>query len=223
MGRKSPISEADGRTIAAALRNNGNDRGRAAAESGFPVRTVYQYCFRHNVPKSFTIFDRTRKCGPDSKEDTLMASLKKHGNDHYAVVAQTGCSISTIRKWAKRNGVTLPKRGRSASEAKVDWNAGNVAKLRTLFLKVPRPSMEEMGKVMGTTDPAIQTVASRFGFTRWESARKADALHPQYQKPDSGIVHRERDCLICDKPFISEGSHHRQCTRCYANNSEIAA
>lgn len=214
-----PLSDHDQRLIAAALRKNGNNRKAAAPESGYSMRKVCQYCVEHHVPLPYVIFDRTRKCGPDSKGDLILASLAKHGNDAFAVVAETGCAISTVRKWAKRKGVALVKHGRCSSASKVQWNAENKAKLRDLFMKVPRPTIAEMAQAFDATESAIDTAASRFGYAK---VQYRQVLHPEYQKP-SATIGQERKCMICPNMFISESPWHRQCPRCFAVNCEIAA
>jgi hypothetical protein len=94
------------------------------------------------------------------------------------------------------------------------------AKLRRLFIELPRPTIEEMARAFGTTESAIQTPASRCGYALMEHR---NALHPQYQKPGATVGHSERDCMIWTRPLFGEGSHNRQCPRCYEANGEMAA
>ena len=72
--------------------------------------------------------------------------------------------------------------------------------------QTPKPQIYDIAQAMGTTISGIQTALSRYGVTN----------------PKRGGTVRQRGCMVCSRPFMSEGSHHRQCPRCYSMNSEVA-
>jgi hypothetical protein len=153
-------------------------------------------------------------------EDQFLAALARNGNRRRDTANELHCSERRIDSFCDRHGIARPpKRPKSCSnyKPKVVWNVENVSRLRTLYLD-DLVSIEKVAVEFNSTPASILPAISRAGFSR-VAYRKA--LHPQYQKPAS--VQKERKCLCCRMPFASEGSHNRQCQRCFSANSEMAA
>ena len=98
----------------------------------------------------------------------------------------------------------------------VRWDDENVAKLRAMATQSPRPLTEDIAKSFGTTVNAIQTAVSRFDITKGLAGATGGELK------DLSVL-KERKCMTCQKPFVSEGIHNRRCVPCKRNDSAVAA
>jgi len=204
------VSDTD---IAQALREHGNRRLNAANALGVGVWHVNKYAERHNVPMPWII----RPCSHNSKETKILEALAANGNDRVKAAADSGRAVDTVERWARVHKIKLAPTPKVEPKAPtlplIRWDDGNVANLRDMYLQVPKPSVAELAAAFGTTVSSIQTVLSRKGIVR------APAVSGTPWKNEQ----RARDCLCCRRPFVSEGTHNRQCPRCYAENSEMAA
>ena len=47
-----------------------------------------------------------------------------------------------------------------------------------------------------------------------EKAEAVQMWKTGYKKPKPKLDKKERDCMMCYNPFLSEGIHNRICTKC---------
>jgi hypothetical protein len=198
--------------IAQALRIHFNFRTHAAKALGICVQRVQRYAEAHNVPQGWVVHKAT-----NSKVDKVLQALAENGNDRVVAAKIVGAHVGNVYRIARLHKIPLsprPKVGRKPPVMPlVRWDADNVAKLRDMYLKVPTPSKAEMAAAFNTTESSIQTVLSRKGLVR--NAAITGAAWKNEKLP--------LNCLCCRRPFVSEGIHNRQCPRCFAENSEMAA
>ena len=199
--------------IAKALWIHGNRRTEAAKDLGIQHWRVQKYAEDHRIPPAWVQHPPSK----NSKESQILQALAEHGNDRKAASKAIGANIKTVERWARYHRIPLPMRDkvkRKAPERSVIlWNDENVSKLRDLCLQARARRRRKWRIFFNTTASAIQIVLSRKGLIR--NAATTGAAWKNEKRP--------RNCICCRKPFVSEGSHNRQCPVCYAANSEMAA
>lgn len=82
-----------------------------------------------------------------------------------------------------------------------DWTQEEVEVLKEMWPNTPNRA--QIAAVLGRTPSAISAKASHLGLISELTLRKFPKLKP-----------KERNCLVCDEGFTSEGNHNRVCFSC---------
>jgi hypothetical protein len=169
-----------------------------------------------------------KKTGRGARKFTdaeLIAAVYELG-DTAAIAERFGCTVDLIQIHRRRLCIA-GKRGRVAApkiectpvappEGGVSWTPENIGRLRAMATQSPRPPTEEIAAVFGTSKNAIQSAMSRFDITKRQGGSTG------YELKDLSAF-KERKCMSCARPFLSEGIHNRRCTTCKSNDHRVAA
>lgn len=190
-----------------ALEATGGDAIETARRMGCTAKTVRIHALAHGlvvVPRERGHW--ARQIGPRQvfTDEMIAAALAAAGNDVDEAARDLGCGNFTIYAYRARAG--LPRR---IAGPALQWTPERIAKLQALAWQSPRPPMYDLAKALSTTVSGIQTALSRYGIT-----------HQARGMANSKV--RQRACIACARPFLSEGSHNRQCQRCYVLACEVA-
>lgn len=190
-----------------ALAETGGDAMETARLIGCTPKTVRIHALAHGlvvVPRERGHW--ARQIGPRKifTDEMIQSALAAAGNDVDEAARALGCGNFTIYAYRARAG--LPRR---IAGPALPWTPERIAQLQALAWQSPRPPMYALAKALGTTVSGIQTALSRYGIT-----------HQARGMANSNV--RQRNCIACAKPFMSEGSHNRQCQRCYSIACEVA-
>lgn len=190
-----------------ALAETGGDAMETARLIGCTPKTVRIHALAHGlvvVPRERGHW--ARQIGPRKifTDEMIQSALAAAGNDVDEAARALGCGNFTIYAYRARAG--LPRR---IAGPALPWTLERIAKLQALAWQTPRPPMYDIAQALQTTVSGVQTALSRFGITQ-----------PRRGPMTAGA--RQRNCLACARPFLSEGSHNRQCQRCYSIACEVA-
>ncbi|QDM22733.1 hypothetical protein FIU28_17425 [Tardiphaga sp. vice154] len=192
-----------------ALAETRGDAMETARLIGCTPKTVRIHALAHGL----TVVPRgrghwARQIGPRKiyTDEMIKSALAAAGDDIDEAARALGCGNFTV--YAYRARMNLPRR--IAAGPALPWTPERIAKLQALVWANPRPPIYDLAKAMGTTVSGVQTAMSRFGIVQ---QRRAMAR---------GNTVKQRSCIACARPFISEGSHNRQCQRCYSIACEVA-
>ena len=192
-----------------ALADTGGDAIESARRIGCTPKTVRIHAAAHGlvvVPRGRGHW--ARQIGPRKvfTDEMIQSALAAAGDDIDEAAKQLGCGNFTVYCYRARAG--LPRR--IAAGPALPWTPERIAKLQKLAWQTPRPPIYDMAKAMQTTVSGVQTALSRFGIVH---QRRAMA---------TGNTVKQRPCIACARPFVSEGSHNRQCQRCFVLACEVA-
>jgi hypothetical protein len=141
--------------------------------------------------------------------DEMIAGAVSRTNTVDEAAELLGCSSNTVARYRKRNGLTANYVSIGPKPDGVRWDDEALKKLREMAIREPRPTNKALADAFGTTPSAIQTALSRHGITRQNGGPIASM--------------RPRDCMTCQRPFLSEGNHNRMCPRCLTDDhAEVA-
>lgn len=204
---KSSRRPIDVEALKVALEHTGGDAMATALIIGCTAKLVRRHAELLGVKIVARSYEHWgRPLGPRRvyTDEAIAAALAQTGDDVDEAAQLLGCGKFTVYSYRSRAG--LPRRTASTSQP---WTPARIALLQSMAWATPRTPMYEMAKALGTTMSGIQTAMSRYGVTHQKRAES------------KGTV-RQRDCMACSRPFMSEGSHNRQCQRCYSLACEVA-
>jgi hypothetical protein len=134
-----------------------------------------------------------------AKRETLYsriaAALAKHGNNRTLAAEEVGCDRRRVHNYCHMNGIKMPD---GTDERRGAEKFADAVATKPIPAAGMRP------------DPPDRVAAT-------------NAKHPQYQKPPAAVAPKQRKCMTCTDPFLSEGSHNRMCTKCRHLSEGIAA
>jgi hypothetical protein len=160
------------------------------------------------IPEAEAIVEAIAAPAPVAKRETLYsriaAALAKHGNNRTLAAEEVGCDKRRVHNYCHLHDIKMPD--------------GTDARRRKKMLSAPIPAA-----IMKPDRPVKPIPAAGMMPDRPVRVYAADVKHPQYQKPPASVAPKERKCMTCTEPFMSEGPHNRMCPKCRHLSEGIAA